>query len=57
MLRHLSLLAYMPRTEKKDHAVKKRNKQTNSGLKIGSRPVASSDLKLTRAMKSRGSNA
>jgi len=38
----------MPRTEK---GISEK-KETNSGLKIGSRPVASGDLKLTRATKS-----
>ena len=51
----------MPRTEKKGSVKKKQQQQqqqqqikTNSLLKIGSRPVASGNLKLTRATKSRG---
>ena len=56
MLHDWSLLAYLPRTEKKDQWKKNTNK-TNSWLKIGSRPVASGDLKLTRATKSQGLNA
>jgi len=50
----------MPRTEKKRISEKKKQQQqqqqkkTNSVLKIGSRPVASGNLKLTRATKSRG---
>ena len=47
----------MPRTEKKDQWKKNTQNKTNSGLKIGSRPVASGDLKLTRATKSQGLNA
>ena len=38
---------YMPRTDKKGSV-----KTTNSGLKIGSRPVARGDLKLNRPTKS-----
>jgi len=34
-----------------------KKKTVNSGLEIGSRLVASGDLKLTRATKSRGLNA
>jgi len=47
----------MPRTEKRIRENKQPKKQTNSGLRIGSRPVANGDLKLTRATKSQGLNA
>jgi len=44
----------MPTTEKKGSVKKNKKQKTNSGFKIGSRPVASGNLKLTRATKSRG---